>query len=249
MGAESGGLLVAFTAGVLSFLSPCVLPLIPSYATFLTGLTVDELAESGGTERARARRAMLIHGGLFVAGFSLVFIALGASATMLGSMLNYYSTWVQRVGGVLLIVFGVYLLGLIRIPGAGRELRVHVAEKPVGYVGSVVVGIAFGAGWTPCIGPVLGGILTLAATRESVAEGVGLLAGYSAGLALPFLLATLALDRFLAGFRRFRRFLPWVQRVSGVLLILVGLLLLTGSFTFLSSLFARWTPNFLLERL
>jgi cytochrome c-type biogenesis protein len=248
MNGGTGGLAIAFTAGLLSFLSPCVLPLVPSYVTFITGLSLDELTSSDA-DAGSTHRTVFVHGLLFVLGFSLVFIALGASASFLGSLLNYYSSWVQGLGGVLLIVFGVYLLGWLRIPGAARELRVHLAEKPLGYAGTLVVGIAFGAGWTPCIGPVLGGILTLAATRESMVEGVGLLASYSAGLAIPFLLATLLLDRFLTGFARFRRWLPWVQRVSGVLLVLVGLLLLTGSFTFLSGVFARWTPKFLLERL
>lgn len=240
------GLVVAFTAGLLSFLSPCVLPLIPSYATFITGMSLEELTEGG---RERSRRAILLHGGLFVAGFTLVFLLLGASATFLGSLLRYYSDWVGRIGGVLLIVFGLYLLGVLRLPGAQREWRVHLANKPVGYLGTVLVGIAFGAGWTPCIGPVLGGILTLAATRGSVVEGMGLLGVYSAGLAIPFLIATLLLERFLQGFRRFRHWLPWVSRASGILLLIVGILLITGSFAVLSGVLARWTPSFLLERM
>jgi cytochrome c-type biogenesis protein len=240
------GLVVAFTAGLLSFLSPCVLPLIPSYATFITGMSIDELTEA---ENTRSRRAVLVHGSLFVLGFTLVFLALGASATFLGSLLRVYSDWVGRVGGVLLILFGLYLAGVLRLPGAGREWRVHLADKPVGYLGTLVVGIAFGAGWTPCIGPVLGGILTLAAASATVGQGIGLLAVYSLGLAIPFLLATLLLERFLRGFKRFRHYLPWVSRGSGVLLILVGLLLVTGSFTVLSWIMARWTPEFLLERM
>ena len=246
METQTVGLTLAFTAGLLSFLSPCVLPLIPSYATFITGLSLDELTTRGPE---RSRRTVLLHGLLFVIGFSLVFIALGASATFLGSLVNYYSEWVQRIGGVILILLGVYLLGLLRLPGADREYRVHLADKPAGYVGTLVVGIAFGAGWTPCIGPVLGGILTLAGTTGSMGRGIQLLAVYSAGLAVPFLLATLALDRFLTAFRSFRRWMPWVQRISGALLVAVGILLLTGSFTVLSGLLARWTPGFLLDRL
>jgi cytochrome c-type biogenesis protein len=246
MQAETLGLAVAFMAGVFSFLSPCVLPLIPSYATFITGMSLDELTAG---ERTRARRAVLVHGLLFVGGFTLVFLALGASATFLGSLLRVYSEWVGRVGGVVLLAFGLYLLGLLRLPGAGREWRVHLSDKPVGYMGTLLVGIAFGAGWTPCIGPVLGGILTLAATSGSVGEGMGLLAVYSAGLAIPFLVATLLLERFLGFFRRYRGLLPWVSRASGVLLLAVGLLLVTGSFTTLSSLLARWTPDALLQRL
>lgn len=245
MQAESLGLAVAFTAGVLSFLSPCVLPLIPSYATFITGMSLDELQG----EEQRARRSVLVHGLLFVLGFSAVFILLGASATFLGSLLAYASRWVEIAGGVLLVLFGLYLLGALRLPGASREWRMQLADKPVGYLGTVLVGVAFGAGWTPCIGPILGGILTLAATRGSVGEGMGLLAVYSVGLAVPFLLSTLLIGRFLESFRRFRRFLPWVSRASGVLLVAVGILLLSGSLSTLAALLNRWTPEFLLERL
>lgn len=245
MQAESLGLVVAFTAGVLSFLSPCVLPLIPSYATFITGMSLDELQEESG----RKQRAVLTHGLLFILGFTSVFILLGASATFLGALLSYASRWVEIVGGTLLVVFGLYLLGVLRLPGASREWRVQLADKPVGYLGTVLVGVAFGAGWTPCIGPILGGILTLAATRGSVVEGMGLLAVYSAGLAVPFLLSTLLIHRFLGAFRRMRHLLPWVSRASGALLVAVGLLLLSGSFSTLAALLARWTPDVLLKRL
>ncbi|HEU0076484.1 MAG TPA: cytochrome c biogenesis protein CcdA, partial [Longimicrobiaceae bacterium] len=189
------------------------------------------------------------HGLLFILGVTSVFILLGASATFLGALLSYASRWVEIFGGALLVVFGLYLLGVLRLPGASREWRVHVADKPVGYLGTVLVGVAFGAGWTPCIGPILGGILTLAATRGSVAEGMGLLAVYSAGLAVPFLLATLLIDRFLGAFKRFRHLLPWVSRASGVLLIAVGVLLLSGSFSTLAALLARYTPDALQKRL
>jgi cytochrome c-type biogenesis protein len=178
-----------------------------------------------------------------------VFLALGASATFLGALLRYASRGMQVVGGGMLVLFGLYLLGLLRLPGAGREWRLHLAEKPVGYLGTVLVGITFGAGWTPCIGPVLGGILTLAAARGSMTEGVSLLAVYSAGLAIPFLVSTLLLDWFLTSFRRIRPLLPWINRISGVMLLLVGVLMLTGSFTTLSALTASWTPAWLTRRL
>jgi cytochrome c-type biogenesis protein len=242
------GLAVAFAAGLLSFLSPCVLPLIPSYASFITGMSLPELT-APDRQRSAVRRTVLVHGGLFVAGFTLVFIVLGASATLVGAMFSFYRVWIERLGGLLLVVFGLYLLGALRLPGADREWRVHLVNKPVGYAGTVLVGVAFGAGWTPCIGPVLGAILTLAANLDSVPQGMVLLGSYSAGLAVPFLLATLALDRFLAGFGRFRGWMPWVSRASGALILLMGVLLLTGSFTMLSGLLARWTPAFLLERL
>ena len=247
MEAQGVGLAVAFAAGLLSFLSPCVLPLIPSYVTFITGMSLDELTE--GSDRSRVQRSVLVHGILFVLGFTIVFVVLGASATFLGSLFNYASRWVERVGGVLLIAFGLYLLGLLRVPGAAREWRLHLGDKPVGYFGTLLVGITFGAGWTPCIGPVLGGILTLAGTTGSVSDGVRLLLVYSAGLAVPFLLAALLLQRFLGSVRRIGPWLPWVSRISGVLLLVLGILLLTGTFTTLATMLNRWTPAFLLERL
>jgi cytochrome c-type biogenesis protein len=235
------GFVVAFFAGLLSFLSPCVLPLVPSYVGFITGMTLPEV-----TGR---RRTALTHALLFVAGFSLVFVLLGASATALGRALNYYQVWLQRVGGVLIILFGLLCLGVFKVGLLNQERRLHLERKPVGYLGSALVGIAFGAGWTPCIGPVLGGILGLAATSSDVTRGMQLLAVYSAGLALPFLIAAVAVESFLDWFQRFRRFLPWVMRVSGVMLIVVGVLLVTGEFTRLASWLQGLTPDFLREQL
>jgi cytochrome c-type biogenesis protein len=238
---QSIGLLVAFSAGVLSFLSPCVLPLVPSYIGFLTGMTADEVSGR--------RHLAVIHALLFVAGFSLIFILLGASATALGKALNYYKDWIQRIGGVLIILFGLVCLDVIKLGFLKQEKRFQLKDKPVGFLGSVLVGVAFGAGWTPCIGPILGSVLGLAATEADLSKGVLLLAMYSAGLALPFILAALALDRFFNWFQRFRRYLPWVLRVSGILLILVGLLMVTGSFTRLAGWLQQLTPAFLKEQL
>jgi cytochrome c-type biogenesis protein len=235
------GLAVAFVAGLLSFLSPCVLPLVPSYVGFLTGMTLPEM-----TGR---RRVALLHALLFVAGFSLVFVLLGASATALGGALKYYQAWIARVGGVLVILFGLVCLGVVKAGFLDQDRRLQLQHKPVGYLGSALVGVAFGAGWTPCIGPVLGAILSLAATSDSVSRGMLLLGVYSAGLAVPFLLAAVAVESFLEWFQRFRRFLPWVMRVSGVLLILVGLLMATGQFTRLAGWLQALTPEFLRERI
>jgi len=229
------GLLVAFAAGLLSFLSPCVLPLVPSYVGFLTGMTLPELSDR--------RRVAALHALLFVAGFSLIFVLLGASATALGGALKYYQLWIARIGGVLIILFGLVGLGVIRIGWLEQERRLQFQHKPVGYLGSALVGMAFGAGWTPCIGPVLGGILSLAATTESVSRGMLLLGVYSAGLAVPFLIAAVAVESFLEWFQRFRRFLPWVMRVSGALLVLVGLLMATGQFTRLACWLQALTPD------
>jgi cytochrome c-type biogenesis protein len=235
------GIAVAFAAGVLSFLSPCVLPLVPSYIGFLAGMTFPDTGVR--------RRAALVHALLFIAGFSLVFILLGASATALGRALNYYQVWVQRVGGALIILFGLFCLGAPTRGWLTQERRFRLERKPLGYLGSALVGMAFAAGWTPCIGPVLGGILTLAAASADVMRGVLLLAVYSAGLALPFLLAAVALESFFDWFQRFRRFLPWVMRITGVMLVGVGLLLVTGEFTRLAGWLQGMTPEFLREKL
>jgi cytochrome c-type biogenesis protein len=239
------GIFVAFAAGVLSFLSPCVLPLVPSYVSFITGLGMEEL-EHGGED---VKRVTLIHSLLFVAGFTLIFMLMGASATYIGQLLRVYQDVIARIGGVIIIFFGILLLGIIPIPALSREKRYQFQNKPVGFAGTMAVGAAFGAGWVPCIGPILGAILTLAATRANVAEGVGLLAVYSAGLAIPFVLSALALTAFLAWFQKFRRYLRYVEWVAGILLILVGLLLVTGRFTLLAGWLVQFTPNFLLERI
>ena len=234
-------LLAAFAAGLLSFLSPCVLPLIPSYVSFLTGMTVEEMQVRRGTT--------LLHALWFVGGFSLIFIALGASASALGVALLASQHWIARVSGVLLILFGLYLVGMVRPAFLMRERRVHLARKPLGYVGSSVAGVAFGAAWTPCIGPILGGILTLAATRASIAQGTALLGVYALGLAVPFLITAFALDRFLVWFQRFRPYIRWVELVAGILLIILGLLLITDRFTLLATWLQGLTPEFLRSRL
>jgi cytochrome c-type biogenesis protein len=232
---------VAFAAGVLSFLSPCVLPLIPSYVGFLTGMSVEEVE--------RRRWTALLHGLWFVAGFSLVFVLLGAAASTVGSLLREYQVWMGRVGGVLMILFGLYLLGILRPAFLMRERRIQLARKPIGYFGSGVVGFTFGAAWTPCIGPILGGILTLAATQTGLAQGMTLLAVYALGLAVPFLLTAVALDRFLVWFQRFRPYIVWVDRVAGGMLIVLGILLVTDSFTLLAGYLQGLTPQSLRQRL
>jgi cytochrome c-type biogenesis protein len=237
---ESVGILVALMAGVLSFLSPCVLPLVPSYLSFVTGMSLEDLQEGVN------RKATMIHSLLFVAGFSLIFILLGASASFLGVFLKHYELWIARIGGVVIIILGLHLSGVFRIAPLMRERRVHVNDKPAGYIGTLGIGAAFGAGWTPCIGPVLGAILTLAGTQETIWNGVVLLGAYSAGLAVPFLLASLALDAFLKAFSRFRGILPIVEKASGALLIVLGLLLVTGKFTVLATYLQRFTPEWIL---
>ena len=235
------GLLVTFVAGLASFLSPCVLPLVPSYLTFVTGISLEGLQE--GVDR----RNTLIHASLFVAGFTVIFLLLGATASFLGQFLLQYEVWIPRIGGVIIIVLGLHLTGALRIAPLLRERRVHLSDKPAGHIGTVAVGMAFGAGWTPCLGPVLGGILTFTSTTESFGNGMTLLGGYSAGLAVPFLLSAVALDRFLEAFQRFRRFISVVEVISGVVLILLGVLLVTGSLTVLTAYLYQFTPEFLTD--
>ncbi len=237
------GVFIAFTAGVLSFLSPCVLPLVPSYLTFVTGMSLEDL------EAGVNRRTTLIHSALFVAGFSAIFIVMGASASFLGQFFRQYELLIARAGGVVIIILGLHLTGIFRIAPLMREKRVHVNDKPAGYLGTLGVGMAFGAGWTPCIGPVLGAILTFAASREGMWSGVGLLTVYSLGLAIPFLLAALALDSFLQAFKKFRKYLHAVEVGSGVLLIVLGIMLLTGTFTILTGWLNRFTPAFILDKI
>jgi cytochrome c-type biogenesis protein len=233
---------VAFLAGLLSFLSPCVLPLVPSYLSFITGM-------SGVGEMQARRHLALLHALLFVIGFTLIFVALGATATAFGRLLVTYQQWLERIGGLLIVGFGLYTLGVFRIAWLAREARVRLADKPLGYLGSVLAGVAFGAGWTPCIGPILGSILLYTSTRADLAQGLRLLGAYSLGLALPFLAAAWALESFLRWFQRFRRYIRWVERVAGALLVVVGVLMVTGSFTLLSGWLQSITPAFLKARL
>jgi cytochrome c-type biogenesis protein len=206
-------------------------------------MTLDDIQE--GTDR----RAVMLHSVLFVSGFTVIFLLMGASASFLGQFFLLYEDWIARIGGVIIIVLGLHLAGVFRIAPLMREKRVHLSDKPAGHLGTIAVGAAFGAGWTPCIGPVLGAILGLAGTSETVWQGTGLLLAYSAGLAIPFLLAAVALDSFLKAFRKFRRWIPLVEKASGVLLILLGLLLVTGNFTVLASWLNQFTPDWLLERI
>ncbi len=233
---------VAFLAGLLSFLSPCVLPVVPSYLSYVTGI-------SGIAEMQRRRHLALLHAALFVLGFTLIFVALGATATALGRLLNAYQHWLERIGGLLIVVFGLYCVGALRIGFLSREVRWDLGDKPLGFLGSVLAGFAFGAGWTPCIGPILGSILVYTSSRADFGQGLVLLLTYSLGLAVPFLVAAWALEWFLGWMQRFRRYVVWVERVAGVLLIAFGLLLLSGSFTLLSGWLQTITPEFLKSRL
>ena len=233
---------VAFFAGLLSFLSPCVLPLVPSYLSYVTGM-------SGVAELRSRRHLALLHATLFVVGFSLIFIALGATATAFGRLLNAYQHWLERVGGALIVVFGLYTVGAVKIGLLSREARIQLGDKPLGYLGSVLAGMAFGAGWTPCIGPILGSILLYTSSQADFGRGLSLLLAYSLGLAIPFLVAAGALEAFLGWFQRFRKYIGWVERIAGALLVLVGVMMMFGLFTLLSGWLQGLTPEFLKSRL
>ena len=237
----SVGILIAFSAGLLSFLSPCVLPLIPSYVTFITGLSLEDVR--------RARHTTLVHSLLFIFGFTLIFLALGATATLLGRVLLTQREWISRIGGVLIIVFGLYMLGVFDHALLSRERRVHFADKPLGYLGTVLVGIAFGAGWTPCIGPILGSILLYTSSAADLPRGLLLLFAYSMGLAVPFLASALLFEHFFAAFAVIRSRLVWFSRVGGLVMIAVGLLLVTDSFTMLAAQLEALTPDALRRRI
>ena len=226
---------IAFVAGVVSFLSPCVLPLVPGYISMLSGASVEEMKSGPGTElMGRIFRSSLA----FAAGFSVVFIALGASATAVGNFLLAKRTIFNVVAGIIVIIFGLHLTGLVKIPLLYREARLETGSPRRGLGGSFLLGFAFAFGWTPCIGPILTGILALAATRETVFQGMFLLGIYSAGLAIPFLVTGLGLSQFMRFYGRFRKHLQVVEVASGALLIAIGALMAFNKFTVLSGYLA-----------
>ena len=242
----SVGVAVAFSAGLFSFLSPCVLPLFPSYVSFITGMSVGDLS---GELTGAVRRRVLLHAVAFVAGFSLVFVGLGASFSAAGQFLLDYRDVIRRVGGALIVLFGLYIAGVFKFGLMGRTAQFQIREKPAGYLGSLAVGITFAIGWTPCVGPILGAILSLAGTADTVQRGIGLLIAYSAGLGVPFLLSAVALGSFLRFFKRYRPFIPVVERAAGVLLVVVGVLVYTNYYVVLNSWAISLTPEWLLRRL
>ena len=235
---------VAFLAGLLSFLSPCVLPVVPSYLSYVTGM-------SGVAEMQARRHLALLHAVLFVTGFSLIFLLVGMTATAFGRALNYYQVWIARIGGLLIIVLGLWMTGVFRSALLSREVRFQLGDKPLGMLGSVLAGIVFGAGWTPCIGPILASIIVYisASPEADLSKGIPLMLAYSAGLAVPFLAAAFAVERFLLWSQRFRRYVAIVEKIAGVLLILFGALLVSGTFTLLANWLQGLTPDFLRSRL
>jgi cytochrome c-type biogenesis protein len=223
--------IAAFLAGLLSFLSPCVLPLVPGYVSLISGVGAEGLEASDN----RLLRTVMVNSVMFILGFSIVFIALGAAATEIGQLFTQYKRYLTYIAGAVIMVFGLHLTGIFKITALYGDKRLHSVKGSSTAAGAFAVGFAFAFGWTPCVGPILATILLLAGSENSVAKGTALLAVYSAGLAVPFLLTSLGIDRFLQFYARFRRHLHTVEVASGVLLIAIGALIVTRHFTILSS--------------
>ena len=232
---------LAFVAGLASFLSPCVLPLVPGYISLISGVSIDHLKGAGGS-RAGARRAVVVNSLAFNAGVSLIFVLLGTTAGWVGNVL-FSNAWVRIIGGLVIIAFGLQLMGVLKIGALYRDTRKFSEEKPSGVFGSMTLGIAFAAGWTPCIGPILGGIIGLAAASGGWKSGLVLSLFYAAGLSVPFLATGLLLNQFLGFYTWFRRHLHKVEVVSGVLLIVMGLLVASNSLTWMAGVISRYIPN------
>jgi len=233
---------IAFIGGLASFLSPCVLPLVPGYISLMSGVSIDHL-KSGEGSRVNARRAIIVNSLAFNAGLSVIFLSLGATAGLIGAAITN-NVWVRVIGGLVIIAFGLQLIGVLKIGALYKDTRFFSSEKPRGVFGSMMLGMAFAAGWTPCIGPILGGIIGLAATSGGWKNGLLLSAFYSAGLAVPFLITGLGINQFLGFYSKFRRHLHKVEVVSGIILILIGGLVMANRVTLLaSSRLAGWLPN------
>jgi cytochrome c-type biogenesis protein len=224
-------MVAAFIAGLVSFLSPCVLPLVPGYVSLISGASVEEL-QAGDR---RLMKTVMVHSIMFILGFTVVFVTLGAAASGLGQLAHQYKKYLTWAAGVIIIIFGIHLTGILKIKALYADKRLHSVQGGKSPIGAFVVGFAFAFGWTPCIGPILGGILGLAANSGTMMKGVFLLWVYSLGLAVPFLLTSIGVDRFLVFYGRFRRHLNTVEILSGVLLIAIGGLILAGHFTWMAS--------------
>lgn len=217
--------IVAFGSGLLSFFSPCVLPLIPSYLIFISGITFDNYNE---IETIKYRKIVLTHSVAFAAGFSFVFVSLGLSSSVIGNILSQYQFYIMKIGGIMLVIMGLFYLNIINIPIMNREKIIHLKEKPFGIFGSFIVGITFSFGWTPCIGPALSSILIIASTSQSIWKGAYLLSLYSLGLAIPFIVSALLFDKLLGFLKRFGYLVKYSTRILGVLLIIIGLMLFSS---------------------
>ena len=241
---QNVSLLAAFAAGFLSFVSPCVLPLIPGYISFISGASMDEMRGGTVTAPTTSRAQIFLTSLAFVIGFSLVFIALGASATAVGKFMFARLPLLSKIAGVILIIFGLHTMGVFRLAFLDTEKRVQTQRKPAGPVGAMLVGVAFAFGWTPCIGPILGGILAIAGSKNSVWEGVALLAVYSLGLGIPFLITSLAINQFFAAAKKIRKYYHAIELTSGALLVVIGVLIVTGQLTIITRFLQPYLPVF-----
>ena len=233
------GVWASFGAGILSFLSPCILPLVPPYLCFLAGTTLDDLsAKTGGVSTAQ----VMIRAAAFTLGFSVVFVALGASASTLGQLVSEHLTLLSRIAGAAIVLFGLHMLGVFRLLFLMREAKLEPTSKPVGAIGAFAVGLAFGFGWTPCVGPVLASILLFATTTDTVGRGVALLAAYSAGIAVPFLAAALFTRPFLRLTARFHRHLGLVEKIMGGALVVTGLVIFAGAMPIVGTWLQEYVP-------
>lgn len=230
--------ITAFGAGILSFISPCILPIVPGYLSFISGVTFDEL--QGKQQKIISR--VFINSLFFVLGFSVVFISLGASASFISGFLRDYMHIIGKIAGALIFILGLHFVGLFKIRWLNYERRFQVGSKRLGIVGSFIVGLAFAFGWTPCIGPILAGILALAAVEETVSRGVLLLGFYSAGLAVPFLITAIAFNSFIAVSSKIKSHFKLVEVIAGGFLIMVGLLIFTNSLGYVSAAISNWFP-------
>jgi len=237
---QSVTLLAAFVAGLISFISPCVLPLVPAYLSFISGVSMEDL--KGSEKRVRVLGSVSINSIFFILGFSVVFIALGASATFLGRFLLARMVILSKIAGVLIIIFGLHMAGVFRIRALYAEKRFQGRAAVRGPIGSFLIGIAFAFGWTPCIGPILAGILAVASTQETVGQGIVLLGAYSFGLGLPFFLAGLGINTFLSLFGRLKRRFRMVEIIAGLFLVAVGVLIFFNLFGILSQYLVQWLP-------
>ena len=231
---------MAFAAGLISFLSPCVLPLVPGYVSFISGVTFAEIKEKTSTPSVLSgkKRIIVINSLFFVAGFSLVFILLGASATWLGAFLSSKISLISKIGGLIIIFFGIYKIGLIRPLLFYREARFNIKDRKFGYAGAMLIGAAFAFGWTPCIGPILGVILTYAGTLENVKQGVVLLLVYSLGLGVPFILTAFGINHFWRFFNRIKKYLGLLEVTSGIIMVILGVMIFSNKLTLIQS----WLP-------
>ena len=239
---ENVTLLAAFAAGFLSFVSPCVLPLIPGYISFVSGVSLEEMRGDATTTASRSQ--VFVTSLAFVLGFSIVFIALGATATAVGKFLLDQLPLLSKIAGAILIVFGLHTMGVFRLAFLETEKRMQTQRKPAGPLGALVVGLAFAFGWTPCIGPILGGILAIAGSKNSISEGVTLLAVYSMGLGIPFLLTSLAINQFFSATKRIRKYYHAIEVTSGVLLVAIGVLIFTGQLTIITRYLQPYLPSY-----